>query len=89
MGLLAGPLVRGELGIAPGFTPEQQDLGDCVDAINLISTLIFSISGLVMAGLQANQHFFYRRSHRWSMILGQIFGALILAPQEGYADCWH
>ena len=57
--LFAEPLVKSQLGIAPGFTPEQQTLVVQLMRLNLISTLIFSISGLVMAGLQANQHFLF------------------------------
>ena len=81
--LLAGPLVRGQLGIAPGFSPEQQDLAVQLMRLNLISTLIFSISGLVMAGLQANQHFLLPAIAPLLYDLGQIFGAVILAPEEG------
>lgn len=81
--LLSGPLVRGELGIAPGFTPEQQDLAIQLMRLNLISTMIFSISGLVMAGLQANQHFLLPAAAPIVYDLGQIFGAVVLAPEEG------
>lgn len=83
VGLLAGPLVHGELGIAPGFTPEQQSLATDLMRLNLISTLIFSLSGLVMASLQANQHFLYPALAPILYDIGQIFGALILAPTEG------
>src|SRR5574340_266312 len=55
--LIAHPLVGWKLGIAPGFSPEQQEMVTNLMRLNLIATLIFSISGLVMAGLQANQHF--------------------------------
>jgi len=55
--LFAGIMVRSEIGIAPGFTVVQQHLVTRLMRMNLIATLIFSISGLVMAGLQANQHF--------------------------------
>lgn len=82
--LLASPLVRGQLGIAPGFTPEQQDLAIELMRLNLISTLVFSISGLVMGGLQANQHFLLPSIAPLVYDVGQIFGALILAPQVGY-----
>ncbi|MCJ7695241.1 MAG: murein biosynthesis integral membrane protein MurJ [Anaerolineaceae bacterium] len=83
VGLLAVPLVKGELGIAPGFTPEQQDLTVDLMRLNLISTLIFSISGLVLASLQANQHFLLPALAPLLYDLGQIFGALVLAPSEG------
>ncbi len=81
--LLAGPLVRGQLGIAPGFSSEQQDLAVQLMRLNLISTLIFSISGLVMAGLQANQHFLLPAIAPLLYNLGQIFGAVVLAPSVG------
>ena len=51
--------------------------------MNLVSTLIFSLSGLVMAGLQANQHFLLPALAPILYDVGQIFGALILAPKEG------
>ncbi len=82
--LLAGPLVRGELGIAPGFTPEQQVLAVQLMRLNLIATLIFSVSGLVMAGLQANQHFLLPALAPLVYDGGKIFGAVILAPAVGY-----
>jgi putative peptidoglycan lipid II flippase len=80
---LAGPIVRSELGIAPGFTPELQALVVSLMRLNLIATLIFSLSGLVMAGLQANQHFLLPAMAPVFYDLGQIFGALVLAPTEG------
>ena len=82
--LLAGPLVRGQLGIAPGFSTSQQNLAIDLMRLNLVSTLIFSISGLVMASLQANQHFLLPALAPLLYDLGQIFGAVILAPVEGY-----
>lgn len=82
--LLAGPLVRWELGIAPGFGAEQQTLVANLMRLNLIATLIFSISGLVMAGLQANQHFFFPAMAPLLYNIGQIFGAVILSPEKGY-----
>lgn len=81
--LLAGPLVRSQLGIAPGFTTEQQSLAVDLMRLNLISTLVFSISGLVMAGLQANQHFLFPALAPLLYDIGQIFGAVILAPTKG------
>lgn len=82
--LLAGPLVRWELGIAPGFGAEQQDLVASLMRLNLVATLIFSISGLVMAGLQANQHFLLPAMAPLLYNVGQIFGAVILSPEQGY-----
>jgi putative peptidoglycan lipid II flippase len=52
--------------------------------LNLIATLIFSISGLVMAGLQANQHFLLPAMAPLFYNIGQIFGVTILSPEKGY-----
>ncbi len=81
--IFAGPLVGWRLGIAPGFHSEQQQLVAELMRLNLIATLIFSISGLVMAGLQANQHFLFPALAPLLYNAGQIFGAGILAPSAG------
>ena len=81
--LFAGPIVRSELGIAPGFTPQLQSLVVSLMRLNLIATLIFSLSGLVMAGLQAHQHFLLPALAPVFYDLGQIFGAMVLAPLSG------
>jgi putative peptidoglycan lipid II flippase len=82
--VLAGPLVRWEIGIAPGFEYSQQKLVVSLMRLNLIATLIFSISGLVMAGLQANQHFLLPAMAPLLYNVGQIFGAVVLSPEQGY-----
>jgi putative peptidoglycan lipid II flippase len=82
--VLAWPLVRSQVGVAPGFGLEQQTLVVELMRLNLIATLIFSISGLVMAGLQANQHFLLPAMAPLFYNTGQIFGAVILAPAEGF-----
>ena len=82
--LASNPLVSWELGIAPGFEQAQQELVAELMRLNLIATLIFSISGLVMAGLQANQHFLLPAMAPALYNIGQIFGAVILAPEQGY-----
>jgi putative peptidoglycan lipid II flippase len=79
----AHPLVGWQLGVAPGFGPDQQRLVAELMRLNLIATLIFSLSGLVMAGLQANQHFLLPAIAPLLYNLGQIFGALVLSPKEG------
>ena len=79
--LLADVFVR--FVIAPGFTPEQQTLTASLMRLDLVAILIFSLSGLVMSSLQANQHFFLPALAPVLYNLGQIFGALILAPAEG------
>ncbi len=83
--VLAGPLVRSQVGVAPGFGPEQQQLVENLMRLNLIATMIFSISGLVMAGLQANQHFLLPAMAPLLYNIGQIFGAAILAPEQGFS----
>jgi putative peptidoglycan lipid II flippase len=82
--IFASQLVRAEFGIAPGFSVPQQDLVIRLMRLNLIATLIFSVSGLVMAGLQANQHFFLPAMAPLFYNVGQIIGVTILAPEKGY-----
>jgi len=82
--IFAGSMVRAEIGIAPGFNSVQQDLVIKLMRLNLIATLIFSISGLVMAGLQANQHFLLPALAPIFYNIGQIFGVSILSPSQGY-----
>jgi putative peptidoglycan lipid II flippase len=53
--VFAEPLVHRV--IAPGFPPDQLAWLVRVMRLDLIAIVIFSISGLIMAGLQANQHF--------------------------------
>ena len=83
--VFAWPLVQHPLGIAPGFTYEQQALVVRLMRLDLIGTLIFSMSGLLIAGLQANQHFLLPAVGPILYNLGQIFGAIILAPEVGYS----
>jgi putative peptidoglycan lipid II flippase len=80
--LLANPLVKNEAGVAPGFTSSQQEFVIQLMRLNLIATLIFSISGLVMAGLQANQHFLLPAMAPLFYNVGQIIGVTILAPSQ-------
>lgn len=79
--LLAQPFV--EYIIAPGFPEEQKALTVELMRLDLIAILIFSISGLVMAGLQANQHFTLPAMAPGLYNLGQIFGVVVLAPEGG------
>jgi putative peptidoglycan lipid II flippase len=81
--VFAEPLVHRV--IAPGFPPEQLALTVRVMRLDLIAILIFSISGLIMAGLQANQHFLLPAMAPMFYNLGQIFGIAILAPETGYS----
>jgi putative peptidoglycan lipid II flippase len=79
--LLADPLVRNVT--APGFEAQKQALTASLMRLDLVAILIFSISGLVMAGLQANQHFLLPAMAPALYNLGQIFGVTILAPETG------
>lgn len=82
--IIAEPLVSSQIGVAPGFSATQQLVVVDLMRLNLIATLIFSISGLVMGGLQANQHFLLPALAPMLYNIGQIFGAVILAPTEPY-----
>lgn len=68
--------------IASGFPAVQQALTVELMRLDLFAILIFSISGLVMAGLQANQHFLFPALAPSLYNVGQIFGAVVLASGE-------
>jgi len=82
--IFADQLVGLRLGIVPGFSGEQQALVANLMRLNLIATLIFSISGLVIAGLQANQHFLLPALARSMYDVGTLIGVIFLAPNSGY-----
>jgi putative peptidoglycan lipid II flippase len=82
--LFSTQLVSWNLGIAPGFSPEQQSQVADLMRLNLIATLLFSISGLVIAGLQANQHFLLPALARSMYDIGTLIGVIFLAPSTGY-----
>jgi putative peptidoglycan lipid II flippase len=79
--IFAQPLVR--YIIAPGFPLEQQALTVELLRMDLIAIIIFSVSGLVMAGLQANQHFLLPALAPALYNAGQIFGVAVLSPAQG------
>jgi putative peptidoglycan lipid II flippase len=83
--IFARPIVASQIGIVPGFSAAQQGLVTHLMQLNLIATLIFSISGLVMSGLQANQHFLFPALAPIFYNVGQIFGAVVLAPTKPYS----
>ena len=83
--IFARPIVGSQIGIVPGFSASQQVLVTHLMQLNLIATLIFSISGLVMSGLQANQHFLFPALAPIFYNVGQIFGALVLSPTKPYS----
>lgn len=82
--IFAKPLVVSQIGIAPGFTSEQQEAVIHLMRMNLIAMLIFAVSGMLTGGLQANQHFLLPALAPSFYNLGQIFGALVLAPSDPY-----
>jgi len=82
--IFAWPLVQHPLGIAPGFDISQQALVVRLMRMDLIGTLIFSMAGLLIAGLQANQHFLLPALGPILYNIGQIFGAVFLSPENGY-----
>jgi putative peptidoglycan lipid II flippase len=79
--IFAEPIAK--MGIAPGFSAEQLKLLEELMRLNLIGTVIFSISGLVAASLQANQHFVLPALAPTAYNVGQIFGAIFLVPRFG------
>lgn len=81
--VFAEPIVEAEIGIAPGFGAEQRALLAELMRLNLIGTVIFSISGLVMASLQANQHFVLPAMAPIMYNVGQIAGAIFFVPRWG------
>ncbi|MFU8773548.1 MAG: lipid II flippase MurJ, partial [Anaerolineales bacterium] len=72
-------LVSWQIGIAPGFDVEQRALVADLMRLNLIATLIFSMSGLIIASLQANQHFLLPAMAPAMYDIGMLVGVLILA----------
>lgn len=82
--LFAKQLVSWEIGIAPGFSVEQRSLVTELMRLNLIATVLFSLGGLAIAGLQAQQHFLVPALAPSMYDIGSLFGILILAPEKGY-----
>ncbi len=69
--------------IAPGFSPELTALTASLMRFMLVSTIIFSLSGLVMSILNAFDHFLMPAIAPVMYNLGILFGALFLAPRLG------
>lgn len=84
--LFALPLVRGV--VVPDFSPEQQVLVADLMRLNLLATMLFSFSGIIAAGLQANQHFFLPALAPVMYDLGQLLGLLFLGPVDRLAAAW-
>lgn len=82
-GMALIPLLLVQRVVAPGFGLEQQRLVAELMRLNLLATLLFSISGLVMGALQAHQHFLLPALAPLLYNVGQIVGVLLLAPRLG------
>jgi putative peptidoglycan lipid II flippase len=82
LAIFATPLVQHI--VTPGFSPEQQRLVTNIMRLDLFSTLLLSLAGLVIAGLQANQHFLLPAMAPSMYDLGMLFGVLVLAPETPY-----
>ncbi len=82
LALLAGFLVQRV--VTPGFPAAQQQLVVNIMRLDLVATIIFSLSGLVIAGLQANQHFLLPAMAPSMYDLGMLFGVTILASATPY-----
>jgi len=78
----AEPLVR--YIIVPHFSLEKQLLTASLMRLDLLAILLFSISGLIMSGLQANKHFLLPALAPIFYNLGQIFGVTVLTPTHGF-----
>lgn len=81
--VFADAIVTSEFGIAPGFSAAQQRDVVRLMRLNLISTLIFSVSGLCMGALQANRRFLLPGIAPLFYNIGQMIGAIFLAPAGG------
>ena len=82
--IFAEPLVASEIGIAPGFSAQQQASVIRLMRMNLIAMLLFALSGLFVGGLQANRHFLMPALAPIFYNIGQIFGAVVLSPSAPY-----
>jgi len=81
--LFAPPLVRTI--IAPGFDPALQELTIRLLRMMLVTPVIFGVSGIVMAALNAHQHFLLPALAPSIYNLSIIGGAVILGPRLGVA----
>jgi putative peptidoglycan lipid II flippase len=71
--------------IVPGFSADQITATAALLRILLISPAIFGLSGLLMGVLNAHHRFFFSALAPMFYPLGQIFGAVVLAPTMGVA----
>ncbi|MDQ7030024.1 MAG: lipid II flippase MurJ [Ardenticatenia bacterium] len=69
--------------LAPGFPPHLQELTVRLMRLMLVSTVIFSLSGLVMGVLHAHRRFLFPALAPAFYNVGIILGVLALAPRWG------
>jgi putative peptidoglycan lipid II flippase len=69
--------------IVPGFSPEQVHATADLLRILLLSPILFGFSGLLMGVLNSHHRFFFSAIAPMFYPLGQIFGAVVLAPTMG------
>lgn len=81
--LFADFIVKAEFGVAPGFEIVQQNVVVMLMRLNLIATVIFSLSGIVSSGLQARQHFLTPAAAPLIYNIGLIIGAIFFSKWFG------
>jgi putative peptidoglycan lipid II flippase len=79
--VFSAPLV--EYVVVPGFTAEYKATTLSLMRLDLIALLIFSISGLVIGGLQAQKHFFLPALAPIMYNAGLIIGVFVFVPAFG------
>lgn len=79
---LAAPFLVSQL-LAPGFSPAQQALTVSLMRWMLVSTVVFGLSGIMMAALNSFQHFLLPALAPVLYNLSIIAGAWFLAPTIG------
>lgn len=79
VGILLAPLLVSTV-IFPGRPPDQQALVTSLTRLMLVTTVIFSVSGLLMGILNAHQRFLFPALALSMNNIGLIVGALLIAP---------
>jgi putative peptidoglycan lipid II flippase len=79
--LAAPALISGV--VAPGFSPAVQAQTVGLMRLLLVSTLIFSVSGIVMGILQSHNHFLLPALAPIMFDVGILFGVIVLLPIFG------
>jgi len=83
--VLLAPLLVPAL-LVPGSDPAEQTLTTELVQLMLVTTVIFSVSGLIMGILNAHQNFLFPALALSMNNIGIIIGALVIAPVLGTAD---